>query len=125
MGFPGGTVVKNLPVNVGDTGDEGLITGWEDPLEQDMATDSSILAWKMPWTEKSGELQSMGSQRVRHNRVTKTFTFHTITGTLVAYIIMFSSVAQSCLTLCNPIDFSTPGFPVHHQLPELAQTHVR
>ncbi|MEQ4767778.1 hypothetical protein ABN071_21555, partial [Providencia rettgeri] len=33
-------------------------------------------------------------------------------------------VAQSCLTLCNPMDCSTPGFPVHHQLPELAQTHV-
>ena len=64
MGFPGGTVVKNLPVNAGDTGDEGLITGWEDPLEQDMATDSSILAWKMPWTEEPGGQQSMGSQRV-------------------------------------------------------------
>ena len=36
-----------------------------------------------------------------------------------------SSVAQSCLTLCDPTDCSTPGFPVHHQLPELAQTHVR
>ena len=35
-----------------------------------------------------------------------------------------SSVIQSCLTLCNPMDCSTPGFPVHHQLPELAQTHV-
>ena len=36
----------------------------------------------------------------------------------------FSSVAQSCSTFCNPIDFSTPGFPVHHQLPGLTQTHV-
>ena len=36
----------------------------------------------------------------------------------------FSSVAQSCPTLCNPMDWSTPGFPVHHQLPELTQTHV-
>ena len=36
----------------------------------------------------------------------------------------FSSVAQSCLTLCNPMDCSTPGLPVHHQLPKLAQTHV-
>ena len=36
----------------------------------------------------------------------------------------FSSVAQSCHTLCDPMDCSTPGFPVHHQLPELAQTHV-
>ena len=38
--------------------------------------------------------------------------------------VQFSSVAQSCWTLCNPMDCSTPGFPVHHQLPELAQTHV-
>ena len=36
----------------------------------------------------------------------------------------FSSVAQSCLTLCNPMDHSTPGLPVHHQLPEFTQTHV-
>ena len=38
--------------------------------------------------------------------------------------VQFSSVTQSCLTLCNPMDCSTPGFPVHHQLLELAQTHV-
>ena len=38
--------------------------------------------------------------------------------------IQFSSVIQSCLTVCDPTDCSTPGFPVHHQLPELAQTHV-
>ena len=38
--------------------------------------------------------------------------------------VQFSSVAQSCLTLCDPRDSSTPGLPVHHQLPELAQTHV-
>ena len=39
--------------------------------------------------------------------------------------VQFSSVAQSCLTLCNPMDCNMPGLPVHHQLPELAQTHVR
>ena len=39
-------------------------------------------------------------------------------------LIQFSSVTQLCLTLCDPMDCSTPGFPVHHQLPELAQTHV-
>ena len=38
--------------------------------------------------------------------------------------VCFSSVTQSCLTLCDPMDCSTPGFPVHHQLPELTQTHV-
>ena len=39
-------------------------TGWEDPLEKEMATHSSILAWRVPWTEEPGRLQSMGSQRV-------------------------------------------------------------
>ena len=53
----------------------GLIPGWEDPLEEEMATHSTIFAWKIPWTEKPGRLQSMGSQRVRHDRVTNTFTF--------------------------------------------------
>ena len=41
--------------------------GWEDPLEKEMATHSSILAWKIPWTEELGRLQSMGSQRVEHD----------------------------------------------------------
>ena len=41
--------------------------GWEDPLEKEMATHSSILAWRIPWTEELGRLQSMGSQRVGHN----------------------------------------------------------
>ena len=41
--------------------------GQEDPLEEEMANHSSILAWEIPWTEESGGLQSMGSQRVRHN----------------------------------------------------------
>ena len=39
-------------------------------------------------------------------------------------VLQFSSVAQSCPTLCNPMNHSMPGLPVHHQLPELAQTHV-
>ena len=41
--------------------------GQEDPLEKEMATHSNILAWRIPWTEEPGGLQSMGSQRVRHN----------------------------------------------------------
>ena len=43
---------------------------------------------------------------------------------LLDHTRQFSSVTQSCLTLCNPMDCNTPGFPVHHQLPELTQTHV-
>ena len=45
--------------------------GWEDPLEKEMATHSSILTWKILWTQDSGGLQSMGSQRVGHNLATK------------------------------------------------------
>ena len=47
---------------------------WEDPLEEEMATHSSILAWRIPWTEEPDRLQSMGSQRVRQEF---TFTFTT------------------------------------------------
>ena len=45
--------------------------GWEDPLEKEMATHSSILAWRIPWTEEPGGLQSMGSQRVGCNLAAK------------------------------------------------------
>ena len=45
--------------------------GWEDPLEKRMATDSSILAWRIPWTEEPGGLQSTGLQKVRHYLPTK------------------------------------------------------
>ena len=56
--------VKNLPA-VQETPVQSL--GWEDPLEKEMATHSSILAWKISWTEEPGGLQSMGSQRVGHD----------------------------------------------------------
>ena len=61
-----------------------------------MAIPSSILAWRIPWTEDPGGQQSS----------------------------QCSSVAQLCLTFCDPMDCSMPGFPVHHQLLELAQTHI-
>ena len=60
-------MVKNSPANVGDIKDLGSIPGSEDPLEKEMATHSSILAWRIPWTEEPGGLQSMGSQRVIHD----------------------------------------------------------
>ena len=56
-GFPGGSVVKNLLAHAGDG---GSIPGQEDPLEKEMATHSSILTWKIPWTEEPGGLQFMG-----------------------------------------------------------------
>ena len=61
--FPGGAVVKNLPVNVGDTGDVDSVPGSGRSLEEGMATHSSILAWRTPWTEELGRLQSIVSQR--------------------------------------------------------------
>ena len=51
-----------------NAGDPGSIPGWEDPLEKEMATHSGILSWEIPWTEKPGELQSIGSHRVGHDR---------------------------------------------------------
>ena len=67
-GFPAGSVVKNPPAKAGEARDEGLSPSlvWEDPLEEEMATHSNILAWEIPWTEEPGVLQPMGSQRVRH-----------------------------------------------------------
>ena len=56
-------VVKNPPANAGDSRD----LGQEDPLEWEMATHSRTLAWKIPWTEGPGGIQSTGSQRVRHS----------------------------------------------------------
>ena len=74
MGFPGGSDVKNLPAMQRP----GLMVwypGQQDPLEKGMATYSHVLAWKIPWTEESGGIQSMGSQRVKHKWETNTSTF--------------------------------------------------
>ena len=57
-------MIKNLPANAGDM---NLIPGWEDPLEKGMTAYSSILAWRILWTEEPGRLQYMRSQRVVHN----------------------------------------------------------
>ena len=68
LGFQGGSIVRNLPV---------MPEMWvqtldqEDPLEKEMATHSSILAWEIPYKVKPGGLESMGSQRIRHDFVTK------------------------------------------------------
>ena len=66
-GFPGGSVVKNLPIMQEMPETQVQPLGQKDPLEEETATDSSILAWEIPWTEEPGGLQSIGSQRVRHD----------------------------------------------------------
>ena len=67
MGFQDGSGVKTLPANAGDAEDTGSIPGWGAPLEEEMATRSSVLVWKIPWTKETGGQQFMGSQRVRHD----------------------------------------------------------
>ena len=67
-GFPGGSVVKN-PLAIVEMRVQSL--GQEDPLEDEMVTHTSILVWKIPWTEKPGRLQCMELERVGHNWMTE------------------------------------------------------
>ena len=69
---------KDSASNAGETWVWSL--GWDDPLEKEMATHSSILVWRILWTEEAGRLQPMGSQRVRHGWETNTFTISFING---------------------------------------------
>ena len=108
--------------------------GQEGPLKKEMATHSATLAWKIPWTEKPSRLQSTESKRVGHGWVTslslsmlfkhlgswKNFKILELWHQW-RWITICCSVTQSCLTLHNPMDCSTPGFPVLHHLSELAQ----
>ena len=64
---PSGSAVENLPAIQEQKEMPVRSLGWEDTLEKGMATHSSILAWRIPWTEEPGRLQSIGSQRVRHD----------------------------------------------------------
>ena len=66
-------LVKNLPA-MQKTRVQSL--GWDDPLEKGMATHFSVLAWRIPWTEEPGRLQSMGLQKVGHDLVTNTHTLN-------------------------------------------------
>ena len=68
IGFPGDSVEKHPPAK---TGEAVLSLGGEDPLEAEMASNSSILAWRIPRTEEPGRLQSMELQRIRHDLATK------------------------------------------------------
>ena len=65
--FPSGSVVKNTPAMQETQKTQVWSLSWEDLLVEGMASHSSILAWRFPWAEEPGGLQSMGSQRVRHN----------------------------------------------------------
>ena len=99
--------VKNPPA-VQETWVRSL--GREDPLEQKMATHTSILAWRIPWTEEPGGLQSMGSQRVRYDWATNIFTWWSFTETQFTYQIVHS------LKIYNSLHFSAfTELYRHHQ----------
>ena len=86
-------MIKNPPA-IWETGIQSL--GWEDPLEKRMATYSCILAWRSPWTEESGGLQSMGLQNVRQHWATNIFTFTR------TYVLVTSKISFSLFHLFSP-----------------------
>ena len=88
-----------------------------------MSTHSSVLAWRIPGTGNPGGL-FIGSHRVRHDWSDLAAAAAPFKIQLTLSSVQFSSVAHSCLTLWDPMNRSTPGLPVHHQLPESTQTHV-
>ena len=100
--------------------------GWEHPLEKEMATHSSVLAWRIPGTGEPGELPSMGSHRVGHDWSDLAAAAVMLGFAIQQHesVICCCSVAKSCLTLCDTMDCSTPGFSVLHCLQEFAQIHV-
>ena len=67
MGFPSGSVIKNPPAMQESQETQVRSMGQEDPLEDEMATHSNILVWRISWTVEAGRLQSIGSQRVGHD----------------------------------------------------------
>ena len=114
-------VVKNPLTNIWEVSDVGWPLVQEDPLEGGMDTHSYILAWRIPWTEEPGGLQSIGSQRVGQDWNNSLLACSPQSVQFSS--VQFSSFAQSCLTLGDPMNCSTPGLPVHHQLPQFTQTH--
>ena len=94
MGFPGGSDGKDLPA-MRETWVWSL--GQEDRLQKGVATHSSILAWRIPWTEEPGGLQSMGLQSVRHDWVTKHTHTHTHTPPLMCSFVLASLILQTNL----------------------------
>ena len=73
--------------------------GWEDPLEKEMAIHSSTIAWKIPWTEEPGRLQSMGLQRAGHNCVTSLSVSWLFTSVYLFYVWIFCPVSLGCCLL--------------------------
>ena len=90
-------MVKSPPAKAGDVRDTWVCSlGQEDALEEGMATHSSILAWRIPWTEEPGGLQSMGSQRVRHDQNNSARTTHTYDQVSTSSSLYINIIAHLC-----------------------------
>ena len=124
LGFSGGSVVKNLPARQ-ETQVQSL--GQEGPLEKEMATHSSILAWETSWTEKPAAAKLLQLCPTLCNPINGTPPGFSVPGILQArtlewVTISFSNACmhakslQSCPTLCDPMDCSPPGSSVHRIL---------
>ena len=138
LGFPGGSVLKNLPGNAGDLGSASGLGrspggGQGNPLQyscQENPHEQSSLVGYSPWgCKESDTTEQLSTAHVlaipkplslksRIEQISKHIVHN-----FVVIVYLLSSV-QLYLTLCDPMDCSTPDFPVHHQLPELAQIHV-
>ena len=109
-------IVKNMP-SIQEIWVQSL--GWEDPLEKEMATHTCILAWRAPWREEPGGLQSMGSQRVRHDWVTNTYILFQYTFPprfIIGYWIQFSVLYSRSLLFYYPFNIH---FIIHSLLKSL------
>ena len=88
--------------------------GWANPLELEMATHSSLLAWEIPWTEGPGGLQSMGSQRGRHDWVTEQQTIGPI-AVLFFLNVLFPQVYYTLLSIKNIDSLSQIHHSIYHK----------
>ena len=132
-GFPGGSDGKESVCNAGDL---GLNPGQEDTLEKQMAAHSSILAWRIPWTEEAGGLQPTGSQRVRHNWVSNahgaqgapdmhTESFHQETEDRAERTLGSWSHRQSLLRVVRWQQYARQSSGIKHCLDEMIQSTHR
>ena len=111
--------MENAPVNAGDIRDEGSIPGLGRSPGGKHGNPLQYFCLENPMDRRSWQatVHGVAKSRTRLKQLS-THAFIYISS------VQFSSVTQLCLTLCDPMNYSTPGLPVHHQLPEFTQTHV-
>ena len=133
LGLPQWLSGKESTCNAENTGDVGSFLGWEDPLEESMATRSRIFAWRIPWIEENGTLQSMGWQdrtwlkrlsthtctKARDSMALSSWNLHSseedwvwinkCQTIAIVHVCVCVCVTWSCLTLQDPMDCSSPG----------------